>query len=181
MWCSIIVYLDDGYPFQCQHYAANHFSHMDQESTSMTDQELELMGAGSSISPIARRARRTLEDRQTPRINTHNKYDLSRAGKRKLLKLNLLHLEEVVRFFFLNLGCQHRRVARCMSTRVLEGEDYYSVGEPCGRCPVCDDSRSKMHLPIYKSQLIRFFEPSAGRRSFLFDYSHKSVFCFLFE
>jgi hypothetical protein len=144
------------------------FSHTDQESTSMTDQELELMGAGSSISPIARRARRTLEDRQTPRINTHNKYDLSRAGKRKLLELNLLHLEEVVRFFFLNLGCQHRRVARCMSTRVLEGEDDYSVGKPCGRCPVCDGSRSNMHLPIYKSQLIRFFEPSTGRRSFLF-------------
>lgn len=36
----------------------------------------------------------------------------------------------------------------------------------CDTCPICTGEWHKMHLPVYKSHIIRFFESSTGRKLF---------------
>lgn len=53
--------------------------------------------------------------------------------------------------------------------------------DPCSSCPVCDGSWAEMHLPIYKSELIRFFESSTGRTVFPLQYNAKTPLTLVFS
>ena len=66
-------------------------------------------------------------------------------------------------FFFLNRGCQHWRSANYLSLGVLDSSDAIDPGEPCNQCPICSGDWFELHVPVYREQLVRFFQSSTGR------------------
>eukprot|EP00956_Cyclotella_meneghiniana_P008998 scaffold12325_cov40-Cyclotella_meneghiniana.AAC.3 len=139
----------------------------DDAISDMSMDELQLTGLNSAISPLAIRARREIasrnasddDDRPAPR-----QYDLTPQNKRDIKKRSLQELADVMKFFFLDLGCQHLRGAEYLSLGVLDNENAIgSTGEPCNSCPICCEEWKKMHLPVYREQIVRFFQSSTGR------------------
>ena len=131
----------------------------------MTLQELELTGLNSAISPLAVRARREIalrnKEDDRPRID---RYDLTPQNKRDIKKQSLKEIADVMSFFFLSKGCQHLRGACYLTFGELDGADSIgSTGEPCDKCPICCKERHQMHLPVYRDQIVRFFQSSTGR------------------
>ena len=78
----------------------------------------------------------------------------------------LLEISDVLRFFFLNRGCQHYRGAFYMSDGSLDKNVDACRESLCESCPICTTSWHKVHLPFFKSEVIRFFESAAGRTAF---------------
>jgi hypothetical protein len=152
-------------------------SNQQEDERDVSVEELELRGMGSAISPLAQSARRELEQRRQPTTRRANPYALTLEMKRKLKKRQHQELMDVLRFFFLDKGCQHYRGALYQSMGVLDGPDVVGMCracDPCGCCPICDGSWNKMHLPIFRSQMVRFLESSSGRYVFPMEYSVKT-------
>jgi hypothetical protein len=62
--------------------------------------------------------------------------------------------------FYLNKGCQQYRSGFYLANGVLDGPDVVDACrevEPCGMCPICDESWGNMLLPVLRSQVERFF------------------------
>jgi hypothetical protein len=131
-----------------------------------TIEQLQITGAGSAITPLSARAQRRLEERQSDSSPKKSAYALSISMKVQLRKRQLQEISDVLRFFFLNMGCQQYRSAFYLSDGLLDGPDRIDACQEseCSTCSICNGDWHKMHFPVYKSQLIRFFESSTGRK-----------------
>ena len=77
------------------------------------------------------------------------------TAKKRLQDCCIEELHEVLRFFCLDLGCQHER-----------GEIYLSIGSldlvtataRCSLCPICNRRYHKQFLPVYRSGVVAFLE-----------------------
>ena len=140
-----------------------------------TNEELELRGAGSSITPLSAKAQRQLTKRKdskdkakrsTKPKKTAGKYDLSHHMRRQLRERSLSEINNVVCFFFLNKGCQHYRAAFYMSDGCLDRNVDACREVTCHGCPVCTHTWEKFHFPVFRSEVVRFFELATGRTAF---------------
>ena len=137
-----------------------------------TEDELAVRGVNSAITPLANSARQ-LEQQRSNNSTAVPQYALTKSMKRALKKQQQQDLGDVMKFLCLNRGCQQYRSAFYMSEGKLDGVnvvDSCREIDPCGCCPICDGSWGKMHLPIFRSELVRFFESSTGRRTFPMEY-----------
>jgi hypothetical protein len=86
-------------------------------------EQLQITGAGSAITPLSARAQRRLEERQLDSSPKRSAYALSNSMKVQLRKRQLQELNNVLRFFFLDMGCQQYRSAFYLSDGHLDGSD----------------------------------------------------------
>ena len=117
-------------------------------STAINKQSQSVEGEGfnSAISP--RPSRR--------RASTSNEdFSLGPAGKKKLRERCLAELHEVLRFFCLDMGCQHERGEIYLSSGSLDS--ITSTGR-CTSCPICNKKYHKYFLPVYRSGVVSFLE-----------------------
>ena len=86
-----------------------------------------------------------------------NKYALGTMARRSLRLRTTSELQDVIRFFCLDRGCQH---ARGESYLAFGGLDLTSeVGTPCvNSCSICTRRWHEMFLPVYRSSVMLFFE-----------------------
>jgi len=85
------------------------------------------------------------------------KYELGATARRSLRQRTTSELQDVIRFFCLNRGCQH---ARAESYLAFGGLDVTNeAGTPCmTSCSICTRQWHEMFLPVYRSSVILFFE-----------------------
>jgi hypothetical protein len=144
------------------------------EEEEPTIEQLQIIGAGSAITPLSARAQRRIQEREAaddvPAANSpkKTKYALSKSMKIQLRRRQLRDLEDVLRYFFLHKGCQHARSSFYLSQGILDGKDAVDASREaeCDNCPICIGEWQKMHLPVYKPHIIRLFESSTGRKLF---------------
>ena len=91
----------------------------------MTAQQMEALGYGSAITPLRESGQR----RQAQQTRISNKHALTKAGKRQLRVRLVREMDEVLDFFCLHKGCQHRRAQWYLSTGKLDG--YPNDRPPC--------------------------------------------------
>ena len=95
------------------------------------------------------------QQRQQPDEN--KKYALGPTARQSLRKRTTSELQDVIRFFCFDKGCQHAR-----------GESYLAMGgldlgniicTPCGNsCSICTRKWHEMFLPVYRSSVVLFLE-----------------------
>ncbi len=106
-----------------------------------------LQGVNSEISPICQQ--RTGHD-------IGNNYKLGSFAKKHLHAQTSAELKEVLRFFCLDLGCQHSRGEIYLSSGVL---DSSAPTTRCGTsCSICTRVWHKQFRPVYHSGVIEFIE-----------------------
>ena len=124
------------------------------DTTDLTNEELEIRGAGSAITPLAASAKKQLEKRKDKAASKgkpkkrRSKYELSDSMKRQLRKRMLDDLTDVLRFFFLHFGCMHYRGAFYMSDGVLDNNIDACRESECTSCPVCTNEWQDVHLTV---------------------------------
>ena len=107
----------------------------------------ECEGFNSAISPRRPPAR--------PANTSQEDFALGPTAKKHLRDRCIEELHKVLRFFCLDLGCQHER-----------GEIYLSIGSLdsvtatawCSSCPICNRRYHKQFLPVYRSGVVAFLE-----------------------
>ena len=146
-------------------------SESDDNATSTSELQQQMLGANSAISPLRQNAVRAAQAAQhTPT----SAYALKRDGRRRLMTRQVRELLEVIRFFCTNRGCQHHASVHYLSTGRLTPPP--PTDTPCQTgCPICTKQWHKQFLPIYKESLIRFFQSSTGRDRIPFEDSTKLV------
>jgi hypothetical protein len=107
-------------------------------------------GFNSAISP-------SMHGQQRQQPDENKKCALGPTAKRSLHKRTKSELQDVIRFFCLDKGCQHAR-----------GESYLAMGgldlgniicTPCGNsCSICTRRWHEMFLPVYQSSVVLFLE-----------------------
>ena len=133
-------------------------SEFDDNATSTSELQQQVLGANSVISPLRNNAARAAQVAQQKTTT----YALKRDGRRRLMTRQVRELLEVVRFFCTNRGCQHRASAHYLSTGRLTTPP--PTDNPCRtRCPICTKQWHKQFLPIYQQSLVCFFQSSKGR------------------
>ena len=111
------------------------------------DQSGQRKGFNSAISP--RRA-------ATWQANTSQKdFALRPTAKKRLRDHCIEELLEVLRFFCLDLGYQHKRGDIYLSSGYL---DSIPATERCTSCPICNRRYHKDFLPVYQSGVVAFLE-----------------------
>ena len=108
---------------------------------------MECDGFNSAISP------RRLPVR--PANTSHEDFALRPTAKKCLRDRCIKELHEVVRFFCLDLGCQHERGEIYLSSGSL---DSITSTARCSSCPICNRRYHKDFLSVYKSGLVAFLE-----------------------
>ncbi len=93
---------------------------------------------------------------QQRQVNTSNvDFALGPAGRKQLCARMLSELQEVLRFFCLNLGCQHVCGKMYLLTGIL---DYLLATGTCNSCPICNRLWHKDFLLVFRCSVIAFIE-----------------------
>ena len=119
------------------------------EHTDITidSQSGECEGFNSAISPRRPPAR--------PANNSHEDFALGPTAKKRLQDCCIKELHKVVRFFCLDLGCQHKRKEIYLSSGSL---DSITSTTRCSSCPICNRRYHNDFLPVYRSGVVAFLE-----------------------
>ena len=111
------------------------------------DQSGQCEGFNSAISPwwmAMRQANTSQED-----------FALWPTAKKRLWDCCIEELLEVLHFFCLDLGCQHKRGKIYLSSGYL---DLIPATKRCTSCPICNRRYHKDFLPVYQSGVVAFLE-----------------------
>ena len=87
--------------------------------------------------------------------NSQEDYELGPTAKKQLRACCLSNLHEVLRFFCLDLGCQHKQGKVYLSSGWL---DSTNVTGHCTSCSICNCAYHKNFLPVYWSDVVSFLE-----------------------
>jgi len=96
-------------------------------------------------------------------------FALGPAAKKQLRARSLTELHEVMRFFCLNFGCQHKRGEIYLLSGSL---DSLPATGHCTSCLVCNRTYHKDFLPVYRSGVESFLEwlTATADLPFMFDF-----------
>jgi hypothetical protein len=123
----------------------------------------------------------TISPRQEirPANNSQTEFPLGPAAQKQLRVRTLDELHQVVRFFWLNLGCQHVRGEIYLSTGLL---NTLPATSQCTTCPICTRSYHKDFLPVFWPSVIEFIEWMTATLKLPFKIENKiQVLLFLME
>jgi hypothetical protein len=101
-------------------------------------------GECEAFSPLARPANTSQEN-----------FALGPTAKKRLQDRCIEELHEVLRFFCLDLGCQHEHGKIYLSSGSL---DSITATARCSSCPICNRRYHKDFLPVYRSGVVTFLE-----------------------
>jgi hypothetical protein len=107
----------------------------------------ECEGFNSAISPRRPSAR--------PANTSQEDFALGPTAKKRLRDRSIKELHEVLRFFCLDLGCQHERGEIYLSSGSL---DLITATARCSSCPICNQRYHKDFLPVFRSGVVAFLE-----------------------
>jgi hypothetical protein len=107
----------------------------------------ECDGFNSAISPRRPPAR--------PANTSQEDFALGLTAKKRLRDRCIEELHEVLRFFCLDLGCQHERGEVYLSSGCL---DSMTATVRCSSCPICNRRYHKDFLPVFRSGVDAFLE-----------------------
>lgn len=88
--------------------------------------------------------------------------------RRQLRQRMLSDMCDVLRFFFLDFGCMQYRGAYYLSEGILDNSIIECQESECQSCPICTSEWHKLHLPVFRSEVIRLFDSNTGRSIFPF-------------
>jgi hypothetical protein len=119
------------------------------EHTNITveSQSGECEGFNSANSPRRPTAR--------PANTSHKDFALRPTAQKRLQDCCIEELHKVIRFFCLDLGCQHERGEIYLSSDSLDS--ITSIAR-CSSCPICNQRYHTDFLPVYKSGVVSFLE-----------------------
>jgi hypothetical protein len=107
----------------------------------------ECEGFNSAISPRRPPAR--------PANTSQEAFAFGPTAKKRLRDRCIEVLHEVLSFFGLDLGCQHKRGKIYLSSSSL---DSITATARCSLCPICNRRYHKDFLPVYRSGVVAFLE-----------------------
>jgi superfamily II DNA helicase RecQ len=107
----------------------------------------ECDGFNSAISPQRSRRR--------PSNITEQDFALGPTAKKALRSRCLVELNDVLRFFCLDFGCQHKRGEIYLSSGALDST--HAVGR-CNTCPICNRTYHKDFIPVYRTGVVSYLE-----------------------
>jgi hypothetical protein len=92
----------------------------------------------------------------TMQQNEKKTYPFGPTGRHNLCKCTKSELHEVLRFFCLDLGCQHTRGESYLATGCL---NFNVIDERCDNsCSICSKKWHNQFLPVYCSSVVAFLD-----------------------
>ncbi len=108
----------------------------------------EVNGFNSAISP----------QKTNTRLGSKKTYPLGPTSKRNLRTRRVNELQEVLRFFCVDLGCQDARGEAYLSAGLLD-QNYVANKDGCNdACSICTKKWHDQFLPVYRSAVVAFLE-----------------------
>jgi hypothetical protein len=121
------------------------FNHDNNEDASADN---EVNGFNSATSPW----------KSNMRLGSKKTYPLGPTSKCNLRTCSVTELQEVLRFFCLDLGCQHARGKAYLSMGLLD-PNFVPNDDKCNdACSICTKKWHDQFLPVYQSAVVAFLE-----------------------
>jgi hypothetical protein len=91
-------------------------------------------------------------------LTTKITYPLGPTARHSLQVCTSAKLQEVLRFFCLDLGCQHARGEAYLSTGTIDGHEV-ALEDRCDDAgSICTKKWNEQFLPVYRSGVVAFLE-----------------------